>query len=101
MPHTPFRMAVPSCSQSISISIFSRVVPISAIPSKISGRDSNTPLTMLIIICAPVFSVSFRDEIRFVSAGFTSIPFVSAMAKLVRLVFMLCMEWLKVFDMVA
>ena len=92
IPQIPSRIAVPKLSQSISISIFSRVVPTSAIPSKISGRDSNTPFTMLMIISAPDVRTSFKDEIRLVNAGFTSMPLVSAMAKFVRLDFIESIE---------
>ena len=88
----PSRIAVPNDIQSISISIFSRVVPTSAMPSKISGRDSKTPLTILMTIWAPDVRTSFKDEIRLVKAGFTSMPLVRAMAKFVRLDFMLDME---------
>ena len=47
---------------------------------------------MLMIISAPDVRTSFKDEIRLVNAGFTSMPLVSAMAKFVRLDFIESIE---------
>ena len=100
IPTIPFRMDVPRLSQSISFSFSRSVLPIVVRLSKIAGRLSNTPFTILKIDSAAPESTSPRDSVREFSAGVISIPLISAIPRLAALVFILDREFANVFAMV-
>ena len=68
--------------------------------SKIWGKLSKIPLTMLKIDSAALDSISPRDSVKALSAGEISIPFINAMPRFFALSFILDSEFENVFAIV-